>query len=88
MFGKCEPERVSVRMTRLSDGRVWNFGRAGNDGYFAVCPDNVAFAECLIFCPDDIKSYSNGEYWRVEVDGLTRKNGGAGSFTYTVSFTQ
>ncbi|MBQ7169288.1 MAG: CAP domain-containing protein [Synergistaceae bacterium] len=88
VFGKCEPERVSVRMTRLSDGRVWNFGRAGNDGYFAVCPDNVAYDECLIFCPDDIKSYSNGEYWRVEVDGLTRKNGGAGSFTYTVSFTQ
>lgn len=87
VFRKCNPERVSVKMTRLTDGRVWDFGRAGNDGYFEIAPDNVAYDECLIFCPDNIKSYGNGEYWRVEVDGLTRKDGSAGSFTYTVIFT-
>lgn len=87
VFGKCNVDAVSVRMTRLYDGRVWNFGRAGNDGYFEVCPNNVAYDECLIFCPDDIKSYANGETWRVDVAGLTRKDGSTGGFTYTVSFT-
>ena len=87
VFRKCSPERVSVIMTRLNDGKIWKFGKAGNDGYFEVAPNNVAYDECLIFCPDNIKSYGNGEYWQVEVSGLTRKNGGAGSFTYTVNFT-
>ena len=87
IFKPCNPERVSVKMIRLNDGRVWNFGKAGNDGYFVVAPDDVAYDECLIFCPDDIKSYGNGEYWRVEVSGLSRTDGSEGSFTYNVIFT-
>ncbi|MBQ3757998.1 MAG: CAP domain-containing protein [Synergistaceae bacterium] len=87
VFKPCNPDNVSVSMTRLNDGKVWNFGKAGDDGYFVVAPDNVAYDECLIFCPDDIKSYGNGEYWRVEVRGLTRKDGSEGSFTYNVIFT-
>ena len=87
VFKPCNPQSVSVKMTRLNDGKVWNFGKAGNDGYFVIAPDDVAYDECLIFCPDDIKSYSNGEYWRVEVSGLTRKDGSSGSFTYSVNFT-
>ncbi len=87
VFRKCIAGKVSVKLTRLNDGRVWNFGHAGNDGYFYVAPNNVAYDECLIFCPDNVNGYRSGEYWRVEVDGLTRKNGGAGSFNYTVNFT-
>ena len=87
VFEPCDPDNVSVRMTRLNDGKVWNFGKAGDDGYFVVAPDNVAYDECLIFCPDDIKSYGNGEYWRVEVSGLSRTDGSEGSFTYNVIFT-
>lgn len=87
VFDKCSSETVSVRMTRMNDGRVWNFGRAGNDGYFEICPSNVAYDECLIFCPDDISVYENGENWRVDVWGLTRRNGTIGGFTYNVIFT-
>ena len=87
VFEHCKPDAVSVRMTRMSDGKTWNFGQAGDDGYFVVCPDNVAYDECLIFCPDDIKTYYAGESWRVDVWGLTRRNGSKGSFTYTVNFT-
>ena len=87
VFEPCDPDNVSVIMTRLSDGRVWKFGKAGDDGYFVVAPDSVAYDECLIFCPDDIKSYGNGEYWRVDVSGLTRTDGSEGSFTYNVIFT-
>ena len=86
VFRKCDSDSVSVRMTRLDDGKIWNFGHAGNDGYFVVAPDNVAYDECLIFCPDDIKRYNPGETWKVDVWGLTRKNGMPGSFSYTVMF--
>ena len=88
VFDKSEPASVSVRMTRLDDGKVWNFGKAGDDGYFEVCPDNVAYDECLIFAPDSIERYMPGETWRVEVFGLTRKDGRPGKFSYIVSFTQ
>ena len=87
VFEPCDPDNVSVRMIRLNDGKIWNFGKAGDDGYFVVAPDSVAYDECLIFCPDDIKAYGNGEYWRVEVSGLSRTDGSEGSFTYTVNFT-
>ncbi len=88
IFDKCRAESVSVKMIRLDDGRVWSFGTAGNDGYFVIAPDNVAYDECIIFCPDDIARYSPGEMWRVEVDGLKRKNGRPGKFSYIVSFTK
>lgn len=88
VFSKCDSESVSVRMTRLDDGRVWNFGHAGNDGYFEAAPDNVAYDECLIFCPDNVERYMPGEMWRVEVFGLTRKDGRPGNLSYIVSFTE
>ena len=56
--------------------------------YFEIAPDNVAYDECIIFCPDDIARYSPGEMWRVEVDGLKCKNGRPGKFSYIVSFTK
>ena len=87
VFSKCDSRSVSVRMTRLNDGKIWNFGKAGNDGYFEIAPDNVAYDECLIFCPDDIERYSPGETWQVNVWGLTRKNGSTGVLSYTVIFT-
>lgn len=87
VFAKCNPDTVSVRLIRLNDGTVWNFGNAGDNGYFEISPDNVAYDECLIFCPDDIERYRNGETWSVEVWGLERKDGKPGYLSYTVSFT-
>ena len=86
VFDTCRPDSVSVRMTRIDDGRVWNFGRAGNDGYFEAAPNNVAYDECLIFCPDNVDRYTAGQTWRVDVWGLSRKDGRPGSFSYTVIF--
>ena len=88
IFDKCRAESVSVKMIRLDDGKIWNFGHAGNDGYFDIAPDNVAYDECIIFCPDDVQRYRPGEMWRVEVSGLKRKDGRPGKISYAVSFTK
>ena len=88
VFDECNPDSVSVIMTRIDDGKMWRFGHEGNDGYFEVAPNNVAYDECLIFCPDDIKRYTPGETWRVDVHGLKRKDGRPGNLSYIVSFTR
>ena len=87
VFDDCKPGHVGVVMTRLDDGRMWRFGNAGNNGYFEIAPSKVAYDECLIFCPDSLKEYRRGEMWKVEVYGLSRKDGKPGNLSYTVTFT-
>jgi hypothetical protein len=87
VFDTCSLESVNVRLTRQSDGRVWNFGSSRSGGYFTVAPNNVAYDECIIFRPEGVSSYNSGEIWRVEVSGLSRKDGRAGNISYTVQFT-
>lgn len=87
VFDTCRVGSVGVRLTRLSDGKIWNFGALGNNGFFNVADNSYAYDECVIFCPDDVISYRDGEIWRVEVSGLTRKDGAIGNISYTVQFT-
>ena len=87
VFDTCSAESVSVRLTRQSDGRTWHFGGSRDGGYFTVAPNNVAYDECIIFRPEGVSSYNSGETWRVEVSGLSRKDGSAGNISYTVQFT-
>ena len=77
---------VSVRLTRKRDGKTWNFGRSGNNGYFSIADNSVAYDQCIIFRPDNI-DYQAGDSFTVEVSGLTRKNGGSGNISYSVTFT-
>lgn len=87
VFNECTASNVSVRLIRENDGKVWRFGGSNSDGYFTIAPNNVAYDECIIFRPNGVTSYNNGEAWRVEVSGLSRVNGGSGSISYTVQFT-
>ncbi|MBQ7155175.1 MAG: CAP domain-containing protein [Synergistaceae bacterium] len=87
VFNECSAGSVNVRLTRESDGRMWNFSASGSDGYFNIAPDNIANSECIIFRPDGVDSYRNGETWRAEVYGLSRKDGRTGSISFSVQFT-
>lgn len=74
--------KVKVKMTRQSDGRVWNFDGSKKDG--TIFADNSALGSvsgCIIFYPklytDD---YKPGESYRIDVETGTL------DFTYTVNF--
>ena len=86
VFDTCSASSVNVMLTRQSDGNTWTFNASGNDGYFNVTDNSAAYDQCIIFRPEGIGSYNNGETWRVDVSGLTRKDGSAGSLSYNVQF--
>ena len=80
-YGEPSLDDVSVRLTRESDGRTWDFSKTNNDingDYFNV--DNGRYGEpnCIIFRPDGIDQYQG--VYTVEVFGL------ATSLSYQVTF--
>ena len=87
VFSPINYSSVNVRLIRERNGQVWNFSRSTSNGYFSIAPDNVAYDECIIFRPDNVTGYNTGETWRVEVSGLSRRNGGTGTLSYRVQFT-
>ena len=87
IFDNSAANSVNVTLTRLSDNQSWNFSASNSNGVFYDNQEGYAYDECIIFRPENISSYNNGEEWRVEVSGLTRKDGGAGNISYTVKFT-
>ena len=75
VFEKSNTSSVHVTLTRLSDYTTWNFSTSNTDGDFYDNQQSYAYDECIIFRPDNA-TYKNGEEWRVDISGLTRKNGG------------
>jgi len=63
-------DSVQVKMVRLSDNRTWNFSNSSADGYFNVNNDGYGQTGCIIFRPDDIGAYRNGDKFQVTVTGL------------------
>ncbi len=87
IFDECERDSVNVRLMRISDGKIWNFGTTRSDGYFTIADAKVAYDQCIIFRPMDIYSYGHYESWRVDITGLKRKNHhGDANITYNVTF--
>ncbi len=81
LFGKRYPwsismgynvdyESVNVKLTYENTGKVWNFSSSGSDGEFYV--DNQWYGQpgCIIFRPDDILGYNDGDRFKVEISGL------------------
>lgn len=87
IFNEPSYDSVSVRLTRTNDGTVWELNRNSDDGFFNVNTQGYAYDPCIIFRPKSITGYNDGETWRVEISGLTLKDGGTGNISYTVTFT-
>ena len=87
IFDKSTTNSLKVTLTRLSDYKSWNFSSTYSDGVFYDNQEGYAYDECIIFRPNNISSYNDGEQWRVNISGLTRKNGGTKNISYTVKFT-
>lgn len=81
MGTEVDASAVAVTLTRASDGRVWNFSQSSADGAFYVNNDNYGQKGCIIFRPNDVASYQDGDSYHVNITGLS-----GGDVSYTVNF--
>lgn len=71
---------VEVKLVRLSDNKTWKFGSSKADGYFNVNNGGYGQKGCIIFRPNNIESYSDGDIFQVTISGLEEP------VSYQVSF--
>lgn len=62
-------QKIKVTLTRLSDGKVWNFSKKNSDGEFYVNNDAYGQTGCIIFRPSSLHACHSGDVFRVEVTG-------------------
>jgi uncharacterized protein YkwD len=84
IYEKCD-DGVQVTLTRNSDGKTWRFSSARSDGHFNI--DDSIYEDCIIFRPDGVGIYKNGESWSVEVTGLRKNTGETDSISYMTTFS-
>ena len=77
---EVNPSDVKVELTRYRDNKTWQFSNTHSDGYFNVNNANYGLSGCIIFRPDGIKRYANGERFGVKITGLSEP------ISYEVSF--
>ncbi len=87
VFATATTAGVVVTLTRNRDGRTWTFSASGYDGYFNVTANNVAYDQCIIFRPNGVDSYNDGEIWSVYISGLPRQDGTTGTISYSVKLS-
>lgn len=81
MGTEVDASSVHVTLTRISDGKVWNFSQSLADGPFYVDNGNYGQKGCIIFRPDDVAGYQDGDSYNVNITGLS-----GGDVSYTVNF--
>lgn len=79
--------RVQITLRRERDGKTWNFPGAPRnaDGYFAYDTQGFGVNNCLMFRPDGVGNFSDGDSFRVEVTGLMSGDSAA-ALQYSVTF--
>ncbi|SHL28005.1 Fibronectin type III domain-containing protein [Anaerocolumna jejuensis DSM 15929] len=63
-------ENVQVTLVRLRDNKTWNFSSALADGYFNVNNSGYGQTGCIIFRPDGVDAYGDGDQFQVTIAGL------------------
>ncbi len=75
---------IHVTLTRVSDGKVWNFASDQADGDFYINNDWYGEPGCVIFRPTGIGTVSAGDSFLVTISNETNHT----ILQYTVSFFQ
>jgi len=81
---------VSVRMTRLSDGKKWTFNsstsaRTSSPTYFNVDTSMCGQPGCIIWRTGDIAAYQSGDTYAISISGI-QKDGRDYPVSYQVKF--
>jgi len=72
---------ICVKLVRRSDKKTWSFSRSSADGAFYVNNAGCGTPGCIIFRPDNIGTYHDGDIFDVTIPGAT-----SGKISYTVRF--
>lgn len=75
------PANVKVTLTNRTTGQVWHFSASESDGAFYVNNDGYGQSGCIIFRPEGVSSYMDGDSYQVDITGLVN-----GDISYTVKF--
>lgn len=90
IYDNTKTSSVTVKMTRQSDGKVWNFSADDRDKagkYFTVNKGGYGIPYCIIFRPDLAMEYKAEDQFHVEVTGLYGKASGKQlSLSYDTQF--
>lgn len=81
MGSAVDASTVKVTLTRESDGAVWSFSQGSADGAFYVNNDGYGQKGCIIFRPDGVTEYKDGDSYEVNITGLS-----GGDVSYQVNF--
>lgn len=87
-----EPDRntITVTLERRSDHKVWKLDKKSdnpeNAHYFNVDTDGYGIPNAIIFRPDGIESYEDGDIFDVSIAGLVSSNGKPATLRYSVHF--
>lgn len=82
-------DNIKVKLTRASDGKTWEFGendRNSTGKYFNVQTSPYGIPYCIIFRPDNITKYKDGDTFNVSITGVADKSGNPAEISYSTTF--
>lgn len=80
---------IKVSLTRKSDNKIWDFDNKNTDKngkFFNVETSGYGIPFCVIFRPEGIERYNDGDGFSVKVTGLYDKTGAQKEIEYSVEF--
>ncbi|MBD0384863.1 stalk domain-containing protein [Paenibacillus sedimenti] len=91
LYHSPDLNKISVKLVRESDNRVWNLSAADNDvtedgKYFNVVPHAYQRNGTVIFRPDGIIKYRDSDKFTVEISGIETRSQGQTTLIYEVNF--
>nr|WP_246628362.1 stalk domain-containing protein [Paenibacillus oenotherae] len=90
LYEEPDGDSITVTLERRSDQKVWKLDRKSdnpdNARYFHVDTGGYGIPNAIIFRPDGIQRYQDGDIYDVSISGLVNKQGGAATLRYSVHF--
>ena len=66
-------EKITVTLTRVSDGTIWRFSKKAADGDFYISNEAYGQEGCIIFNPKGIGRCNAGDRFRVNITGAGKE---------------
>jgi|GEM_PF-786381 Bacterial surface proteins containing Ig-like domains len=83
--------KVSVTVKRTLDGKTWTLDKTCNSksesgNYFNINNGGYGISNCIIFRPDNISKYKQGDEYSVTINGIQTISGENVKISYSVNF--
>ena len=88
IYDAAKVNQITVQLTRITDGKKWRFSHSSQtDGYFTINTENYGQTPfTIIFQPNNVREYLQGDYYQVEIYNVYQKNGQKTTIQYETRF--